>query len=65
MPGASRTATRPPRHRGAEPVNMLDWIELVPVAETRNYIQRVLENVVIYRARRGDETPVLDARWNR
>ncbi len=50
---------------GGESVNMLDWIELVPVAETRNYIQRVLENVSVYRARRGDDTLVLDARWNR
>lgn len=50
---------------GAEQINLLDWIELVPLAETRNYIQRVLENVVVYRARQGDDTPVLDARWNR
>lgn len=30
---------------------MIDWIELIPFAETRNYVQRVLENQVIYRAR--------------
>lgn len=28
-----------------------DWIELIPFGETRNYVQRVIENVVIYRAR--------------
>jgi soluble lytic murein transglycosylase len=28
-----------------------DWIELIPFAETRNYVQRVIENVVVYRAR--------------
>ena len=28
-----------------------DWIELIPFGETRNYVQRVIENVVVYRAR--------------
>ena len=42
---------------------MLDWIELIPLNETRNYVQRVLEeNVVVYRARRGESTPLL-AQW--
>jgi soluble lytic murein transglycosylase len=31
--------------------DMRDWIELIPFAETRNYVQRVIENVVVYRAR--------------
>ena len=30
---------------------MIDWIELIPFAETRNYVQRVLENARIYRAK--------------
>jgi peptidoglycan lytic transglycosylase len=42
---------------------MLDWIELIPIGETRNYVQRVLENVVVYRAKRGDGTPTLLAKW--
>ena len=29
---------------------MIDWIEEIPYAETRNYVQRVMENAVIYRA---------------
>ncbi|UPY36090.1 lytic transglycosylase domain-containing protein [Sediminicoccus sp. KRV36] len=33
------------------PVRMLDWMELIPFAETRNYVQRVIENVAIYRAK--------------
>ena len=33
--------------------DMIDWIELIPFNETRNYVQRVIENVVIYTARRG------------
>lgn len=27
---------------------VLDWIELIPFAETRNYVKKVLENFVIY-----------------
>jgi soluble lytic murein transglycosylase len=38
-------------------IDMIDWIELIPFSETRDYVQRVLENVVIYRARRGEATP--------
>jgi soluble lytic murein transglycosylase len=30
---------------------MIDWIEQIPFAETRNYVQRVLENTAIYAAR--------------
>ena len=30
--------------------DMLDWIEQIPFAETRNYVQRVLENRAIYAA---------------
>ena len=44
-------------------VDMVDWIELIPFNETRNYVQRVVENVMVYRARRGElgEHPL--ARW--
>jgi len=30
-------------------VDMLDWIERIPFAETRNYVQRVLEGMQVYR----------------
>lgn len=30
-------------------VGVIDWIELIPLAETRNYVQRVLENAQVYR----------------
>jgi soluble lytic murein transglycosylase len=29
-------------------IAMLDWIEAIPIFETRNYVQRVLENAVMY-----------------
>jgi soluble lytic murein transglycosylase len=32
-------------------VNMVDWIELIPLSETRNYVQRCLENTYIYRVK--------------
>jgi soluble lytic murein transglycosylase len=35
--------------RGAD-VDVLDWIEQIPFSETRNYVQRVIENVIVYRA---------------
>ena len=30
-------------------IDMLDWIETIPFSETRNYVQRVLEAVPVYR----------------
>lgn len=30
-------------------IDVLDWIELMPVYETRNYVQRVMENLYVYR----------------
>ncbi|MBK9003842.1 MAG: lytic transglycosylase domain-containing protein [Sphingomonadales bacterium] len=29
-------------------IDILDWIERIPIFETRNYVQRVLENAVMY-----------------
>lgn len=37
-------------------VDAIDWIEMIPFSETRNYVQRVMEGLHIYRARLG-ETP--------
>src|SRR5262249_19342410 len=34
-------------------VDAVDWIERIPIAETRNYVQRVMENLQVYRARFG------------
>jgi soluble lytic murein transglycosylase len=42
---------------------MIDWIELIPFAETRNYVQRVIENQVIYRAKRGEARAHPLAAW--
>ncbi len=34
-------------------VDIVDWIELIPFNETRNYVMRVTESLPIYRARLG------------
>jgi soluble lytic murein transglycosylase len=41
-----------PRHPS---VDVIDWIELIPFSETRNYVQRVLEGVQIYRSLLGQQ----------
>ncbi len=42
-----------PRTRDVDPV---DWVEMIPFTETRDYVQRVLENLQVYRARLGKTT---------
>ena len=32
-------------------IDMVDWIEMIPFRETRNYVQRIMESVVVYRDR--------------
>ena len=45
-----------PRTSAIEPV---DWIHRIPFEETREYVQKVLSNLQIYRARLGDEATAL------
>jgi soluble lytic murein transglycosylase len=40
-------------------VDAIDWVERIPFAETRNYVQRVMENLQVYRARFGADAPVM------
>jgi len=50
------TANGDPRGAAVDPV---DWIEQIPFGETRNYVQRVLENAGVYRARlAGRDVPL-------
>jgi soluble lytic murein transglycosylase len=50
-----------PRNGG---IDILDWIEQIPLSETRGYVHRVLENAVMYdhlnpeRARYKNSTPL-------
>jgi soluble lytic murein transglycosylase len=44
---------------GADPDYIIDWVEMIPFSETRNYVQRVLENMQVYRARlNGGSAPI-------
>ena len=45
-----------PRDPKVDPV---DWIERIPLSETRNYVQRVIENMQVYRARLGEDSRLL------
>ncbi len=44
-----------PRKPGVDPV---DWVERIPFTETRNYVQRVIENLAVYQARFGEADAV-------
>jgi soluble lytic murein transglycosylase len=39
-----------PRDPNVDPI---DWVERIPFSETRNYVQRVMENMQVYRVRFG------------
>ena len=45
-----------PRDGKVDPV---DWVERIPFTETRNYVQRVVENLHMYRALLGERTESL------
>lgn len=40
-------------------VDAVDWVERIPFSETRNYVQRIMENVQAYRVRFGGGTRLL------
>ncbi|MGP7983265.1 transglycosylase SLT domain-containing protein [Rhodoblastus sp.] len=45
-----------PRNPNVDPI---DWIERIPFTETRYYVQKIIENLHIYRARLDDPAPDL------
>lgn len=42
-------------------VDLIDWIEQIPIYETRNYVQRVLEGVYVYRSSLKGKQPPINA----
>lgn len=40
-------------------VDAVDWVERIPFSETRNYVQRVMENLQVYRRRLGSQSALL------
>ena len=52
--------------RGRPLDEVIDWIELIPFTETRHYVQRVMENYQIYKARLGQPAKIeADLRFGR
>jgi soluble lytic murein transglycosylase len=43
-------------------VDPIDWVERIPITETRNYVQRVMENLQVYRSRIDRNAPLTIAR---
>jgi soluble lytic murein transglycosylase len=46
-------------------VDAVDWVERIPFAETRNYVQRVMENLQVYRNRFGEATATIEPNLHR
>jgi soluble lytic murein transglycosylase len=46
-------------------VDVVNWIELIPFTETRNYVQRIMENLQVYRARMGAPSLRIEADLHR
>ncbi|WGS30913.1 lytic transglycosylase domain-containing protein [Bradyrhizobium sp. ISRA464] len=43
-------------------VDAVDWVERIPISETRNYVERVMENLAVYRARFEDAGTAIAAK---
>jgi soluble lytic murein transglycosylase len=46
--------------RGKDVHAIVDWIERIPYAETRNYVQRVMENLQVYKMRLSGAVDIRD-----
>jgi soluble lytic murein transglycosylase len=46
-------------------IDAVDWVERIPFAETRNYVQRVMENLEVYRGRFGESTAAFEPNLHR
>jgi len=46
-------------------VDAVDWVERIPLAETRNYVQRVMENLQVYSVRMGASFATIEPNLHR
>jgi soluble lytic murein transglycosylase len=46
-------------------IDAVDWVERIPFSETRNYVQRVMENLQVYGARFGASTATTEPNLHR
>jgi soluble lytic murein transglycosylase len=51
-----------PRDRNVDEV---DWVERIPLSETRNYVQRVMENLQMYGLRFGASVATVEPNLHR
>lgn len=52
--------------RGKPIDDVIDWIERIPFPETRNYVQRIMENYQVYKTRLGQKADIVaDLRFGR
>ena len=58
-PGRARQWIRENGDPRTSQIDAVDWIENIPITETREYVTKVLSNIQIYRARLGDPAKAL------
>jgi len=46
-------------------IDAVDWVERISLAETRNYVQRVMENLQVYAARLGASVTAVEPNLHR
>jgi soluble lytic murein transglycosylase len=46
-------------------IDAVDWVERIPLAETRNYVQRVMENLQVYAASLGASVATVEPNLHR
>lgn len=59
-PGRTRTWIEQFGDPRTDSIDVVDWIELIPISETRNYVQRVMEAMLVYRSRKDGARADLD-----
>jgi soluble lytic murein transglycosylase len=55
-PGRSREWVEEHGDPRAGNVDPIDWVEMIPFTETRNYVQKVMQNTHVYRSRMAPKT---------
>jgi len=58
-PGRTRQWIREFGDPRSSKIDPIDWIERIPIKETRRYVAKVLSNIQVYRARLGNEATAL------
>ncbi len=57
-PGRARQWIRENGDPRTGAIDPIDWMERIPIEETRHYVEKVLSNIQVYRARLGEPKPL-------